>query len=216
MQATSAEAVANAVAATQTHSQSPLVQSSLSHNRKYTTSTVSPRIMTTMASLRKKLSASGQDPSPRQLSALQDVVEILAAMADGTCRDATQLFSLDPHLGKVTTLITLLGEVVRSKTHSDTGALVCPLRIDEVKRLVEEAGLDEHDFAMRTSDEKANSLSATPRNEAQVLFTTQQMLMKRDLYAVQGLPFPWVPPGKCGSGMRRWNPVRSLPSRSTT
>ena len=99
-------------------------------------------------------------------------------MAEGTCPPSIYVSSLDPGVGKTTTLIAFIKQVVE-QGRGDVGVLVCLSRLDEISRLVEEAGLGEEDFSVFTSDADINGLSSTPPDQAQILFTTQQMLTRR-------------------------------------
>jgi hypothetical protein len=118
-------------------------------------------------------------PSQDQRLALTEVATTLEAMAEGTCPPQIFLSSLDPGVGKTTTLIEFIKQIVASPEHCAVGVLVCLSRLDEVERLVGECGLVEADFAVLTANKDINALSSTPHFRAQVLFTTQQMLTRR-------------------------------------
>ncbi|MBN8185056.1 hypothetical protein, partial [Roseibium aggregatum] len=131
------------------------------------------------AGLKRQLMLYGQTPSAQQIEALSDIVATLTAMAGGSSPPKVFLSSLDPGMGKTTALIQFLKEVIRSSDFVDVGVVVFLSRKDEIMRLVEEAGLHTDHFAVLTSDEDCNGLSPTPVNDAQILFTTQQMLARR-------------------------------------
>lgn len=76
-------------------------------------------------------------------------------------------------------LIQSIKQLVASSRHDGVGVVVFLSRLDEIARLVKEAGLQDGDFAVWTKNEEVNALSSTCREEAQVLFTTQQMLVSR-------------------------------------
>lgn len=103
----------------------------------------------------------------------------MAAMADGTAAPNFFLSSLDPGVGKTTTLIHFVQQLLRSQQHEDVAVLLCVSRLEEIARLVEEMNLEECDFAVLTSDDKVNRLSSTPTSEARVLFTTHAMVISR-------------------------------------
>lgn len=103
----------------------------------------------------------------------------MAAMADGTAPPSFFLSSLDPGVGKTTTLIYFVQQLLRSQQHEDVAVLLCVSRLEEIVRLVEEMNLDEGDFAILTSEDEVNRLSSTPTSEARVLFTTHAMVMRR-------------------------------------
>jgi hypothetical protein len=100
-------------------------------------------------------------------------------MADGTAPPSFFLSSLDPGVGKTTALIHFVQHLLRSQQHEDVAVLLCVSRLEEIARLVEEMNLDEADFAVLTSDDEVNQLSATLPSEARVLFTTHAMVVSR-------------------------------------
>ncbi|OWY07706.1 hypothetical protein B6V72_18830 [Thioclava sp. F34-6] len=111
--------------------------------------------------------------------ALQELVATMVAMAEETASPSFHLSSLDPGIGKTTALICFVQELLRSERHQDVAVLLCFSQREEIARLVEEMGLDEADFAVLTSDERVNALSATLPNQARILFTTHSMLLSR-------------------------------------
>lgn len=118
-------------------------------------------------------------PQQNVAMALRELVATMAAMADGTVSPHFYLSSLDPGVGKTTTLIHFVQHLLRSDQHSDVSVLLCFSQREEIKKLVEEMGLAEADFAILTSDEEVNALSSTKPNDARVLFTTQEMIRRR-------------------------------------
>lgn len=162
-----------------TDASTEVVQTSISPKGSCTSSTTSSLSNQVLADLKATLQARGMTTTEPQLEALADVVGTLCDMADGSCAPTIQLSSLDPGMGKTTALIHFLRRVVASPDHLDVGVLVCLSQLDEIQRLVDEAELDEADFAVFCSDDQVSNLSATDIDAAQVLFTTQQMLAKR-------------------------------------
>lgn len=121
----------------------------------------------------------GQSLSSHHHDALQSVVQTMTDMAKGAAERQVYVSSLDPGMGKTTSLIVFLRQVLRSEDYGDAAILVCLSRKAEIERIVQDAGLEEIDFAVLTSDDEVNALSSTPPSEARVLFTTQQMLLSR-------------------------------------
>ncbi|NSY39291.1 DEAD/DEAH box helicase family protein [Leisingera sp. ANG59] len=156
-----------------------VVQTSISPNDSCTSSTTSSLSDQILSDLEATLEARGMTTTEPQLEALADVVATLCDMADGSCAPTIHLSSLDPGMGKTTALTHFLRRFVASPDHLHVGVLVCLSRLDEIRRLVDEAGLNEADFAVLCSDKEVVDLSATKADAAQVLFTTQQMLAKR-------------------------------------
>ena len=135
---------------------------------------------TTISSLLALLDQRGGGlPHLDVVTALQGLVATMVAMAEGTVSPVFHLSSLDPGIGKTTALICFVQELLRSDKHKDVAVLLCFSQLEEIARLVEEMGLDEADFAVLTSDERVNALSATQPNQARVLFTTHSMLRSR-------------------------------------
>jgi hypothetical protein len=113
------------------------------------------------------------------VEALRELVVTMEAMADGSAPPCFYLSSLDPGLGKTTTLIHFVQELLRSEQHKDVAVLLCFAQLEEIEQLVKEMGLDEADFAVLTRNDKRNALSPTPSAEARVLFTTHNMVKRR-------------------------------------
>ncbi|TCP19771.1 DEAD/DEAH box helicase family protein, partial [Rhodovulum adriaticum] len=139
----------------------------------------------------------GQHLSSQHHDALQSVIQTMTDMAEGAAERRVYVSSLDPGMGKTTSLIIFLRQLMGSQDHGDVAVLVCLSRKAEIERIVQDAGLEEVDFAVLTSDDEVNALSSTPPGEARVLFTTQQMLLSRlrggrfeacSTFHYQGLP----------------------------
>ena len=112
-------------------------------------------------------------------AALHDLVGAMVAMADGTAAPMFFLSSLDPGVGKTTTLTHFIPNLIKSSEHQDVAALLCFSRYEEIVRVVEEMNLSQADFAFLTSNEAVNQLSATEPSEARILFTTHAMITSR-------------------------------------
>jgi hypothetical protein len=121
----------------------------------------------------------GEDLHGDTVVGISELVSAMAAMAEGTASPHFFLSSLDPGVGKTTTLIHFVQHLLRSEQHRDVSVLLCFSQCEEIKKLVEEIGLAEADFATLTSDEEINALSSTKPNDARVLFTTQEMIRRR-------------------------------------
>jgi hypothetical protein len=156
-----------------------LVQLPLTQKGTCTRNSLPDLLFKTVAKTRGELLARGLQPSRHQISALQDAASIMVDMAERRCPPQIYLSSLDTGMGKTTLLVQFLKEVSKSLDHSMVGVVVCLSRLNELDRLVNEAELRHEKFAVLTGDDDRNSCSATPPNEAQILFTTQQMVMRR-------------------------------------
>jgi hypothetical protein len=104
----------------------------------------------------------------------------MAAMANGTAPPSFFLSSLDPGVGKTTSLTEFVKHLLRSEQHGDVSVLLCFPRLDEIARLVEEIGLREADYAVFTGKEDmVNKKTSTPYDQARILFTTHAMVKTR-------------------------------------
>ena len=111
--------------------------------------------------------------------ALRAGADIMEKMADGTCPPLVYVSSLDPGVGKTTTVICFLRALLASDAHSDVAALVCVRRKDQIEAIVKEADLSRADFAVFTADETLNKLGGASPANARVLFTTHAMIERR-------------------------------------
>lgn len=129
--------------------------------------------------LRQTMNERGLKPTQDHLDGLLAVLKVLCQMTEGSCPSSIHLSSLDPGMGKTTTVVCFLKALRHCPGYEDVGVVVFVSRLDEIRKLVDEVGLAEDDFAVLTADDDCNQLSSTPVSQAQVLFTTQQMLSKR-------------------------------------
>ncbi|MCG7504762.1 DNA-primase RepB domain-containing protein [Mesorhizobium retamae] len=148
-------------------------------------STADPGRLTseTMADLRESFDRFSHNPSLAQMGGLKDLVSHLEAMANGTADSLFYLTSLDPGVGKTQSITHFTKRLLKSKLHKDVSVLICLGRLAEIKSLVEDMGLEKHDFGVLVADTEGNkelSLLGNPvTDSARVLFTTQQMLESR-------------------------------------
>jgi hypothetical protein len=133
----------------------------------------------TMAGLIVEFDKYGHKPSEKMWAALEAAAQNLQDQADGVAGESIYVSSLDPGVGKTQTLIHFLRVLVASPDHADVAVLVCVSRLEQVKAIVEAAGLSPSDFAVITSDSGLNDLGADDPTTARVLFTTHQMVLKR-------------------------------------
>jgi len=124
--------------------------------------------------MRAFFSAQGHAPSAAMWKALGAVAETMETMAEGGCSPLIHVSSLDPGVGKTTTVICFLRALLASDTHSDVAALVCVRRKDQIEAIVREADLAAAGFAVLTADAELNRLGGALPTKARVLFTTQR------------------------------------------
>ena len=135
----------------------------------------------TTSSLLDELARLGGGPTQQDVAtALRELVVTMTAMAEGTAPPGFFLSSLDPGVGKTTSLIYFVKHLLGSEQHGDVSVLLCFPRLDEIARLVEEMGLDEADYAVFTGkDDAVNWKTSTPHGQARILFTTHNMVKSR-------------------------------------
>lgn len=111
--------------------------------------------------------------------ALAAIAKTLEAMANGTCSSAIHLSSLDPGVGRTTTIIHFLRALLDFEHHRSVAALVCVRRREQIEAIVAEANLRPEDFAVLTADNELNALGCGLPQRARVLFTTHSMVERR-------------------------------------
>jgi hypothetical protein len=132
-----------------------------------------------LASLRFFFRDSNHHPSPDQWHALEDIAATLDNMANGTCAPSVFLSSLDPGVGKSSTVEHFARALLASPDHGHVGMVVCVARIAEAVTLAEALADRKAKVAVWTTDEAANAAGGCPPEEAdraQLLITTQQRI----------------------------------------
>lgn len=159
-----------------------VVENPYYYNRVTTTFCASAYLVeNTLRCLKATFDHRGLSPSPEMWAGLRSAIQVMADMADGSCAPAYYVSSLDPGVGKTTAMVHFLRELVASQDHQDVSALVCLGRLDQIKNVIEEASLQDQDFAVLTAkgNEDLNSLGCGVPEDARVLFTTHAMVEKR-------------------------------------
>ena len=90
----------------------------------------------TLETLRAFFENHDHRPSDDMWTALKAIAETLERMANGTCSHAIHLSSLDPGVGKTTTVIHFLKALLSSEQHREVAALVCVRRRDQIEAIV--------------------------------------------------------------------------------
>jgi hypothetical protein len=163
------------------YGQTQVVQTPLSNSlyNNCTTSGLGFLAEATMSSLLEELTRRGVDLNDDMAGGLADLVATMEAVADGSAPAKFFLSSLDPGVGKTTAVKHCIQQLLDCWHYQGVSALICLPRIDEIKRLVDEMGLTASDFAVLTSDDKANALSDTDKHQATVLFTTHEQVYEQ-------------------------------------
>lgn len=133
----------------------------------------------TLETLRTSFTQHDHHPSDDMWTALTAIAETLEAMANGTCSSAIHLSSLDPGVGKTTTIIHFLKVLLASHQHREVAVLVCVRRREQIEAVVREADLRPEDFAVLTTDKELNALGCGSPHRARVVFTTHSMVERR-------------------------------------
>jgi hypothetical protein len=133
----------------------------------------------TITALQATFSRIGHRPTPAMWDALQAVADTLDQMANKTAAPLVYVSSLDPGVGKTTTVIHFLRVLLTSDAHQGVSALVCVSRRDQIRTITQEAALLDGDFAVLTADAELNALGCAVPAKARVLFTTHSMVERR-------------------------------------
>lgn len=133
-----------------------------------------------MADLTTTFKRNQHHPSEGQLDALENIVTTIDGMANNTLKDLVYLSAIDPGVGKTQTVVHCIRRMVSSEQYRDIGIMILVSRLQEIRTLVEEMGLKNDRYAVIVGDSKdnreLNNLGNQCKTDAQVLFTTQQML----------------------------------------
>ena len=132
----------------------------------------------TMRSIREHFRRIGHVLDGDQLGSLEEAVKVMVAMADMNASPIARLSSLDPGIGKTTSYVHFIRNIVKMEEYEDVGILICLPRLEEVSRLFAELELDRELVCIKTSDEAVNALSDTPRQDARVLITTHEQVRR--------------------------------------
>ncbi|WP_368413258.1 hypothetical protein [Dongia sp.] len=97
-------------------------------------------------------------------------------MAEGSCDPNYYLSSLDPGVGKTQTLLQTVKTIVGDVRHRQVGVIIFLSRLEEIRALVNEGGMEPSTYAVLTSDKDLNAsgLGHEKANDAQILITTQR------------------------------------------
>ena len=118
-------------------------------------------------------------PSEEMYEALSDIALTFENMANGKAENKIHLSSLAPGIGKTLTICILLNLLLKNEQYDDKGVLICLSSYDEIESYLSRIDVQPHKIGILTSDKTLNLKSNKNTNEAQILFTTQQMMDSR-------------------------------------
>jgi len=118
-------------------------------------------------------------PSEEMYEALSDIALTLEDMANGKAENKIHLSSLAPGIGKTQTICFFLNLLLKEKQYEDKGILIGLSSYDEIESYLSRIDVQPHKIGILTSDKTLNLKSNKNTNEAQILFTTQQMMDSR-------------------------------------
>lgn len=153
----------------------------------------------TLAKLKDRFNDRQHFPSDDQMRALEDLIACLVNLSAGRTEAKLFLSSLDPGIGKTTSLITFLDTLlsIGRSPYDSVGVLICIETKQEIRALVEEAGIPETMLHVWTSDDDLNALGKAFPNDAQVLITThsrmERLLRRKPFSECQELFFKGAP-----------------------
>jgi hypothetical protein len=133
----------------------------------------------TMSSLHAEFSRIGHAPTPAMWTALEAVANTMERMATHTAAPVVYLSSLDPGVGKTSTVIHFIRALLQSPRHREVSVLICVSRREQIRTIAKEAALAREDYAVLTADPMLNELGCGNPNHARVLFTTHSMIESR-------------------------------------
>jgi hypothetical protein len=124
--------------------------------------------------LRQTFDKRGHRPSPEQFSALVDLINTFDMIVRGEAEDVVYLSSLDPGLGKTSSLKAYLDVMLSAQDapHSTCGVLVALFTLEEIEAFIHDVGIPAEMLAVWTSDERLNRKGTADHTNARVLLTT--------------------------------------------
>ncbi len=138
------------------------------------------RVMTAVDANYKKW---GNSPSPANREALAAIASTIERMASGTAERCTYLSSAPTGLGKSTTIIASLIELVRDPRYRESGAVVFLAQRKQVERFVndlKDGGVPETDICIlvgNKAEEDLASLACGEQDRARIIVATQAKLL---------------------------------------
>lgn len=134
-----------------------------------------------MARLTATLAAHGSKPSEAAGCSLLSLLQTFEKGLTGELSDGYYLASLDPGHGKSLGFSIFLNVWAEAGFNPDEGILIGVSRRAEIETLIGQSGLKPSDFGVLTSSPELNDfgLPVERHGTARVLFTTQQMILKR-------------------------------------
>ena len=118
-------------------------------------------------------------PSEEMYQALEHIALTLEEMVRGEAENKIYLSSLAPGIGKTQTICFFLNLLLKDEQCDDKGILIGLSSYDEIKSYLSRIDAEAHKIGVFTSDRALNLESNKNTNEAQILFTTQQMMDSR-------------------------------------
>lgn len=135
----------------------------------------------TMAGLRVTFEGRNHHPSEQLMEGLQEAALTIQGMADGSLSDQNFYISfLAPGIGKTSTVIEAVRNLTRMPEYDNVGVIIFLSRLEEIRKLVEEMALDSDEFSVLCAEGRDEyQLGNEHKQQARVMFTTQQMLEKK-------------------------------------
>ena len=118
-------------------------------------------------------------PSEEMYQALEDIALTLEEMVIGEAENKIYLSSLAPGIGKTQTICFFLNLLLKEEQYEDKGILIGLSSYDEIESYLKRIDVDTNKIGILTTDRALNLKRSKDTNEAQILFTTQQMMDSR-------------------------------------
>lgn len=138
---------------------------------------------TAYANTLKALRDYGNEPQMDIEEALWDIIQTLTKMACGEAEAKYYVSSIDPGLGKTTSIIQWLKVFSSMPEFKDVGALVCFDRHEQIESFINENQLDHHQMAILISNSRdplgLNEMLTSKPTSSQILITTKTQILLR-------------------------------------
>lgn len=134
-----------------------------------------------MVAVKERFTSYGHSPSDEMYAGLWEIAKAIQAMADGTPLPDFLVSFLPPGTGKTTVVIEAVKHLCKMPGYDSVGVIIFLERLEEIRKLVQEMGLSEDDYAVIVSKGKEeNKLGRQDdKTHARVIFTTQMGLEYR-------------------------------------
>ncbi|MFM9847691.1 MAG: hypothetical protein ACKVP3_11090 [Hyphomicrobiaceae bacterium] len=143
----------------------------------------------TLRALRETFKGWDHYPTPDHWKGLEEIAGAIEAMAEGRAAPQFLYSSLPTGMGKSSTLLESVRQILASPAHRHVGIVIFVSRLEEIKRMIDELALEQGRFAVEVGKREENdelrvlgrgkfkgSRWIADTDNAQIVFATQQKL----------------------------------------